>query len=230
MELKNRYEKVKGELEKTCSEMACVNHTDTKLIAVSKKFSTEKIEELFNFGQINFAENYVNEFTEKVEKLKHLGIAWHFIGHLQTNKVNKVVGLADYIHSVDSEKLLKKIISECKKKVVQQKVLLQVKFGDEESKRGFEIDQIENIISEYISDSRVSICGLMCILPLNINDLEKKKFFLLLQKKFETLKLNLNLPTQFRELSMGMSDDFRLAISAGSTMIRVGTAIFGARQ
>jgi hypothetical protein len=227
MSLKNRFENIRSEFKNVTSVH---DNQVAKLIAVSKTFSTAAIREVYDLDQKDFAENYVNEFVEKFSDLSDLKIYWHFIGHLQTNKVDKVVGRADLIHSVDSEKLLKKIISDCEKKQIQQKVLLQVKFGSEQTKYGFEMEEIDFILENYKYSNRVLFCGLMCILPLGLEDQEKLSYFQKLSHKLVSVKKELNLTEDFKELSMGMSDDFKLAISAGSTMIRIGSAIFGVRS
>lgn len=227
MSLQERFETLKFELQKA---PLADQKQNPKLIAVSKTFPPDAIREVYQLGQKDFAENYVNEFVDKFNELGDLKIHWHFIGHLQTNKVDRVVGRAELIHSVDSEKLLKKIISDCEKKQIQQKVLLQVKFGSEETKYGFDIAEIDSILESYKSNNRVIFSGLMCILPLGLQDNEKLSYFQKLSQKLISVKKELNLNDDFKELSMGMSDDFKLAISAGSTMIRVGSAIFGVRS
>lgn len=227
MSLQERYETIKSELQKASSTEL---KQDPKLIAVSKTFPPDAIREVYQLGQKDFAENYVNEFVDKLNNLGDLKIHWHFIGHLQTNKVDKVVGRAELIHSVDSEKLLKKIISECEKKQIKQKVLLQVKFGSEETKYGFDITEIDSVLESYQSNNKVIFSGLMCILPLGLDDNGKLTYFQKLSQKLVSVRKESNLSDDFKELSMGMSDDFKLAISAGSTMIRVGSAIFGVRS
>lgn len=235
MSLKERYRAVVNAIEDAMpSEASNPSHLGrtpkTKLIAVSKKFSSQTIREVYSFGQKDFAENYVNEFYEKFAELKDLDIAWHFIGHLQTNKVDKVVGNVELIHSVDREKLLKKIINECVKKNVKQKILLQIKFGDEPTKSGFSAEHVKPLIETYKECDQIIFSGLMCILPLEITDEQKLNYFRVLHETLASVKTELDLPNDFDELSMGMSDDFKLAIAAGSTMIRIGSAIFGVRS
>ncbi len=232
MSLKDRYETIKLNLLKAehQSGRQSLIPSNVKLIAVSKTFSVASIREVHGMGQNDFAENYVTEFVHKFDTLKDLKINWHFIGHLQTNKVEKVVGRADLIHSVDSEKLLKKIIQESEKKNLCQKILLQIKFGDEATKFGFEMSQIESILEGYKNHKTILFCGLMCILPLGLTDADKLKCFEQLVEKFISVKKNQKLSEDFKEVSMGMSDDFKLAIQAGSTMIRIGSAIFGVRS
>lgn len=225
MDLKSRYLNVLSELKEANSKLS--GHA--RLVAVSKKFSVQDILTIQICGQKDFAENYVNELVTKVDALKNSDINWHFIGHLQTNKVDKVVGLVDLIHSVDSVKLMAKINQVSEKKKVIQNILLQVKFGDEQTKSGIGIEEVKDVFKLSQEMSNIEVCGLMTILPLGLTENQKKDYFLKLQHV--QLKIKQDYSAQnFNELSMGMSDDFKLAISAGSTMIRVGTAIFGARS
>jgi PLP dependent protein len=238
MNLKDKYLEIKNEVEQVYQQFLKKNNftqidTDSKkkpkIIAVSKTFSYKKIEEVFALGQFDFAENYVNEFEEKYEQLLSFPIKWHFIGHLQTNKVDKVVGKVEMIQSVDNERVLKKIIDLAEKKSIVQNILLQVKFGNEDTKHGFALDELDSIIQTYKNYSSIKICGLMCILPLGSSEAETTKYFSILHENLFLLKQAHDLPDDFKELSMGMSGDFKLAILEGSTMIRIGSAIFGAR-
>ncbi len=225
MDLKSRYLNIVNEIK----DYNLKANGHAKLIAVSKKFSTDDILTVHSLGQIDFAENYVNELITKIDLLKDKNIRWHFIGHLQTNKVDKVVGFVDLIHAVDSSKLMTKINQVAEKKKIVQKILLQIKFGDEQTKSGFDLINLEEVLKLSKSLDGIEVQGLMTILPLGISDDQKKECF-------QSLKLGLlKMQQQFfvktaTELSMGMSDDFKLAISEGSTMIRVGSAIFGARS
>lgn len=238
MKLEEKYFQIKKELQeevKKLNFLSQANHLDESkksvtLVAVSKTYESETIRDLYKLGQLNFAENYVNEFLEKSKQLQDLPLKWHFIGHLQTNKVDKIVGHVELIQSVDSERLLKKISEQSLKKLITQNILLQVKFGEEPTKYGFDIKEIDSIIETYKNESSLNILGLMCILPLGISDEQKKQYFRELSSELLKLKLKYNLDSSFNILSMGMSNDFKLAISEGSTMIRIGSAIFGARS
>lgn len=225
MDIKSRFFKVKTEVD----EENLKQKKNAKLIAVSKTKSAEDIRLVHQMGQIDFAENYVTELVSKISELNQTNIKWHFIGRLQTNKVDKIVGQVELIHSVDSLKLLEKINATAEKKSVYQNVLLQIKFGDESTKSGFGLAEVESICILSQKYKYINVCGFMTILPLNSTEEEKIIFYRCLRQELIKIKSVLDLKN-LNELSMGMSDDFKLAISEGSTMIRVGSAIFGARQ
>lgn len=191
---------------------------DVKLIAVSKTYPRSAIDEAICANQKDFGENKVQEILEKFKESED--IKWHMIGHLQTNKVKYIVDKVALIHSVDSIKLLETINKEAKKKDVICHVLIQVNLAHEETKFGFNENELDAVI--HSTYSNVSIDGLMVIGP-NVDDEEKiEEVFI----QAEHLKNKYNL----KELSMGMSSDYHLAIKHGSTMIRIGTDVFGARD
>ena len=191
-----------------------------KIIAVSKTFKIDKILPLIEHGHIHFGENKVQEAIEKWEaiKKKNSEIKLHMIGKLQTNKVKFAVQLFDYIHSVDSEKLAKKIADEQKKVNKKIKIFIQVNIGDEEQKSGVNVDQIDDLIT-FSKKLNLNIVGLMCIPPVNK---EPDKYF----KEIKDLNNKFNLP----EISMGMSSDYLKAVENSSTYLRIGSSIFGLRN
>jgi len=191
-----------------------------KIIAVSKTFKIEKILPLVEYGHIDFGENKVQEAAEKWEKIKKINpeIKLHMIGKLQTNKVKLAVQLFDYIHSVDNEKLAKKIADEQNKINKKIKIFLQVNIGDESQKSGVNKNDLSQLVS-YCKKIDLNIFGLMCIPPTNI---DPEKYFK------EMNKLNKSLG--FKELSMGMSSDFLQAVKHLSTYVRIGSSIFGQRS
>ena len=191
-----------------------------KIIAVSKTFKIEKILPLVEYGHIDFGENKVQEAAEKWEKIKKINpeIKLHMIGKLQTNKVKLAVQLFDYIHSVDNEKLAKKIADEQNKINKKIKIFLQVNIGDESQKSGINKNDLSQLVS-YCKKIDLNIFGLMCIPPTNI---DTEKYFK------EMNKLNKSLG--FKELSMGMSSDFLQAVKHLSTYVRIGSSIFGQRS
>jgi pyridoxal phosphate enzyme (YggS family) len=190
-----------------------------KIIAVSKTFKIEKILPLVEYGHVDFGENKVQEAVEKWQKIKKINseIKLHMIGKLQTNKVKLAVQLFDYIHSVDSEKLAKKIADEQNKINKKIKIFLQVNIGDESQKSGINKNDLSQLVS-YCKKIDLDIIGLMCIPPTNI---DPEKYFM------EMNKLNKSLG--FTELSMGMSSDFLQAVKYLSTYVRIGSSIFGQR-
>ncbi len=191
-----------------------------KIIAVSKTFKIDKISPLIDHGHIDFGENKVQEAIEKWTEIKKTNskIKLHMIGKLQTNKVKFAIKLFDYIHSVDSEKLAKKIADEQTKINKKIKIFLQVNIGDESQKSGINKKEVKQLVS-YCNEIGLDLVGLMCIPPANINP---ETYF------DEMNKLNKDLG--FTELSMGMSSDFLIAIKYSATFIRIGSSIFGHRS
>ena len=195
------------------------NH-NSKVIAVSKTFKIDKILPLIEHGHIHYGENKVQEAIEKWTEIKKTNskIQLHMIGKLQTNKVKHAVQIFDYIHSVDSQKLAKKIADEQNKINKKIKIFLQVNIGNEDQKSGVNKSQAGQLAS-YCKEIGLDLIGLMCIPPINF---DPESYFL------EMNKLNKDLG--FVELSMGMSSDYLTAIKYLSTYIRVGSSIFGQRS
>ena len=193
---------------------------NVKLVAVTKTFPISHILPVINEGHTHFGENKVQEAMEKWTSIKQdfPKINLHLIGKLQTNKVKFVLPLFDYIHSLDNLKLANKIAEEQIKKNFKPKIFIQVNIGEEAQKGGIEIDNLEIFYKRCIEDFKLNIIGLMCIPPF---DKDSKTYFV----KMRELSENLNL----KDISMGMSDDYMEAIKQGSTFIRVGSKIFGAR-
>ena len=200
------------------------------LVAVSKTKSVEAIRELYNLGHRDFAENYVQELLQKQPQLPP-DINWHFIGHLQTNKVRIIAPFIHLIHSVDSFKLLNEINKQGLKlnKVID--VLLQVHIAKEETKFGFDKQELIKFIEQLKLNPvpNVSIRGLMGMASLTPDMNEIRKELAGLHSVFEDLKTSETL-TSFTLLSMGMSSDYKIALEEGSTMIRIGSLLFGERR
>ncbi len=190
-----------------------------KIIAVSKTFKIDKILPLIDHGHIDFGENKVQEAIEKWSEIKknNSAIKLHMIGKLQTNKVKFAVKLFDYIHSVDSEKLAKKIADEQNKLNRKIKIFLQVNIGEENQKSGVNKNDLRQLVY-YCKEIGLDLIGLMCIPPINIYP----------ENYFKEMNI-LNKSLGFSELSMGMSSDFLLATKYLSTYVRVGSSIFGQR-
>ena len=191
-----------------------------KIIAVSKTFPIEKILPLIEFGHVDFGENKVQEAVDKWTSVKsqNKNIVLHLIGKLQTNKVKSAVKIFDYIHSVDSEKLAKKIAIECGKINKKIRIFIQINIGKEEQKSGIDIENLENFY-EFCNNLNLEVVGLMCIPPENKDPsyyFSKMEF---LKKKFS-----------FDNLSMGMSSDYLISLDYSSNYLRIGSAIFGKRD
>ena len=177
-----------------------------------------------------FGENHVQELCANYDAGAYCGKPSHFIGHLQTNKVRQVVGKVDLIQSVGSEHLLSAIDREARKQGIRQDILLEVNIGSEESKTGFAAGDILPLIDKIDSYPNICVRGLMAIPPISRNPGDNLKFFLEMRQIYVDIRAKKNDNVSVDCLSMGMSGDFADAIRAGSTMIRVGTAIFGARS
>ncbi len=203
-----------------------------KLVAVSKTKPNKDILEAYNNGHIIFGENKVQDLVKKYEELPK-DIEWHFIGHLQSNKVKYIVPFVSLIHAVDSIKLLKTINKEANKINRQVNCLLQMHIAEEETKFGLSFDEIINILNseEYRKSEFVKITGLMGM-ATNTKDTEQiHKEFAYLKSCFDEIKTDFfKNDKTFKNLSMGMSGDYKIAVEEGSNMIRVGSLIFGARN
>ncbi len=197
---------------------------DVLLMAVSK---TKTLEEAIEAADCNvlLGENYVQEFKDKFDRAPEL--PWHFIGHLQKNKVKYVVPRAKMIHSVDSLELAEKIDSEAKKREMKVSCLIEVNSGDEENKFGLTFSGTPYIIKEMEKFQNIEIKGLMTVAPFVENAEDNREIFKKMKECFEESKLIV--PT-LTHLSMGMSGDFEVAVEEGATIVRVGTKIFGARN
>lgn len=203
---------------------------DVLLIAVSKTKPVELIREIMETGTKDFGENKVQEMCNKIEEIKE-PLNWHLIGHLQRNKVKYIVDKACLIHSVDSIRLAEEIQKEAVKKGVQKvSVLIEVNMAQEESKDGISASETEELVREIAKLPNLQIRGLMTIAPFVENPEENRVHFQAMRRLRDQLKA-MNIPgVEMEALSMGMTNDFEVAIEEGATMIRVGTAIFGERN
>ena len=200
------------------------------LCAATKMNDADAVRAAIAGGVDVCGENRVQELTQKLSEHAYDGAPVHFIGHLQTNKVKQVVGKVDLIQSVDSLRLLEAIQKEAARQGIRQDILLEVNIGQEESKSGFSAHEIPALVEQFSSFPNIRLRGLMAIPPISQNSGDNRKFF---QKM---CNLSVDITTKNVDnicvdiLSMGMSDDFADAIACGSTMVRIGTAIFGQRH
>ena len=204
---------------------------DVKLVAVSKTKSNEAILEAYEVGQRIFGENKVQELVRKWETLPK-DIEWHFIGHLQSNKVRSIAPFISMVHSVDSLKILKTINDEAKLAGRVIPCLLQFHIASEESKFGFSVDEVIQLLTDLKSSDfeNVTISGVMGMATYTDDEVQIKKEFSVLLDIFQKLKaVFFQGNDNFREISMGMSSDYLIAIESGSTMVRIGSTIFGDR-
>lgn len=204
---------------------------DVTLVAVSKTKPIEDIKSIYDCGQRHFGENKVQELCTKAEELND-DIKWHFIGHLQSNKVKYLATFVEYIHAVDSFKLLKEINKEAVKNNRVIKCFLQFHIADESSKFGLNFEGAQEILesNQFVEMRNISVCGVMGMATFTDDREQIRSEFQNLEGYFNVIKSHFfKFNDNFKEISMGMSGDFELAIEEGSTMVRVGSAIFGAR-
>jgi pyridoxal phosphate enzyme (YggS family) len=200
------------------------------LIAVSKRKPAEMIQQAIDAGHRDFGENYIQEAMEKIDLIGRKSATWHFIGHLQSNKAKFAVKYFDLIHTVDKVKLAKEINRQAEKIGKIQEILLQVNISHETTKSGAEENEIMDIAKQVCRFDNLHISGLMCMPPFFDDPEDARVYFKKLKQISKDIEA-LNLPnTAMTHLSMGMSHDFTVAVEEGATLVRVGTAIFGARE
>lgn len=206
--------------------------SDVKLVCVSKFHPAETVMEAYDAGERIFGESRVQELVQKQPELP-ADIQWHFIGHLQTNKIKFIVPFVKLIHGVDSWKVLNEINKQAEKAAKKTACLLQVHIADEETKFGFSEEELIDLISgnELQNLHNVQIAGLMGMATYTEDENQVRKEFRSLKILFDKIKSEyFSNDEAFCELSMGMSQDYQIAIEEGSTMIRIGTSIFGERE
>ena len=200
---------------------------DIQLVAITKTHSAEKVREAIEAGQTLFGESRVQEARAKIPELPS-NISWHFVGHLQKNKVRQALPLFGMIHSIDSLALAEDVNRIAEEVGLYPPVLLEVNVAGEGSKFGFAPDQLRGQMDALLALARISIEGLMCIPPLAVESENSREFFVQVRELRDSLEkeFSVNLP----QLSMGMTQDFPIGIEEGATLVRVGTAIFGERS
>lgn len=200
------------------------------LIGVTKTVSAERIREGALAGISTLGENYVQEMCGKIDMLSDLDVAWHFIGHLQSNKARQIVHRCRLIHTLDRESLARELDRQAHKLGSPIPVLIQVNVGDEDSKSGVSLDELPALFRATESMDGLRVQGLMSLPPYLEDAEEVRPYFRQLRHLFEQLRDLAGSPERLTELSMGMSHDFEVAIEEGATYIRVGTALFGTRR
>jgi PLP dependent protein len=202
------------------------NIKDVELVAITKTHPAEKVHEAVEAGQTLFGESRVQEARAKIPELSS-NIRWHFVGHLQKNKVRQALPLFETIHTVDSLALAQDINRIAEEEGLYPRVLLEVNVAGEGSKFGFAADQLRQQMEALLLLPRLSIEGLMCIPPLAVESEDSRKFFVQVRELRDSLEKEFNMKLQ--QLSMGMTNDYSIAVEEGATLVRVGTAIFGER-
>ena len=229
MSIEENVRRIRQEIAQAALEVGR-NPADIRLCAATKMNDAQAVRRAIQAGVDCCGENRVQELVAKQAENAYAGVPVHFIGHLQTNKVRQVVGQVDLIQSVDSARLLQAINNEARRRGIVQNVLLEVNIGGESSKSGFLADEILPFMENIAQYPNVCVMGLMAIPPISQKKGDNVKFFQKISdlcvdirgKKYDNVKVDC--------LSMGMSGDFADAIACGSTMVRIGTAIFGARN
>ena len=219
---------ISSEIERLNNELP----STVKLVAVSKFNPSEAIMEAYQAGQRIFGESRPQELLQKVQELPS-DIQWHFIGHLQTNKLKMVLPYATLIHSVDSERLLKEINKYAVKNGLKVKCLLELFVAQEETKQGFSKEELLALMDSMQNEplEGVEICGLMGMASFVDDQQQIRGEFAALKETFDQIREKyISTHPNFNELSMGMSGDYKIAVEMGSTMVRIGTTIFGARN
>lgn len=228
MSIEANYSQIKDRIAAACRQSGR-DASSITLLAVSKKQPEDKIEELYRLGHRDFGENYVQEMIAKAVELERRGcngIRWHFIGHLQTNKAKLLVPHVASVHSVDSEKVAQALARawESSGRAGKLPIFIEVNISHEESKSGVAPPEVDSLAHSIAQIPQLELQGLMCVPSASEDDDQLKQRFAELKSLEENLR-----NVSRRQLSMGMSSDFELAIAQGSTHIRVGTALFGAR-
>jgi len=202
---------------------------EVRLVAVSKTKPAAAVVEAAQAGQFDFGENYAQELREKMAAVADPRLRWHFIGHVQTNKVKHLVGAVALIHSVDSVKLVEEIEKRAAGQGVVQEILLEVNLGGEESKSGMTEAGLPQVIEAALGRPHLKLKGLMTMPPYFPEGEQSRPFYQRLRELRDQAQARFLGRAELGELSMGLSHDFRVAIEEGATLVRVGTAIFGAR-
>ncbi len=227
MSIKENIEKVRENVERACIKSGR-NPESVKILGATKDVSPSKVREAFSYGIRIFGENRVQEASGKISELKDLDIEWHMIGNLQRNKVKKALDIFNLIESISSLKLAEEINKEAIKRNIYVKGFIEVNIGGETSKSGFFEDELLKNLEIISNFSNLEIYGLMTIPPFSLDPKDSRKYFVKLRelsKKINSSKTNIFI----KELSMGMSNDYTVAVEEGATIVRIGTAIFGER-
>lgn len=226
-QIKENYLKILEKIYEAC-EKSRRKPEEVKILGAAKKQSPEKIKLAFELGIKLIGENYVQEAEKKILALKKLPIEWHFIGRLQTNKVKKAIILFSLIQTLDRISLAQEIQKQAEKRNLVVPVFIEVNIGKEPTKGGVEPEKLEEFIEEIKKFDRIKVRGLMCLPPYEENPEKVRPYFKKMREIFEKVKPYMN--SEFKELSMGTSNDFPIAIEEGATIIRIGEALFGKRS
>ncbi len=227
-DFKKNLEIIEENICKAC-EKAGRERSEVTLIAVSKTKPLEDLQAVYDLNIRDFGENKVQELTGKIEAMPD-DIRWHMIGHLQRNKVKYIVDKVELIHSVDSLRLAEEISKQAIKKNVNVNILVEINIGDEESKFGISADEVKVLVRDIAKLDNVKVQGLMCVAPYVVDSEENRAFFHKIKDlSVDIMKENID-NVNMNVLSMGMSNDYQVAIEEGATMVRIGSNLFGKRD
>lgn len=214
----------------TSAQKSGRNPEDITIIAVSKTVDSEIARQAVELGLLNLGENRVQEFINKYEQLNNLDIKWHMIGHLQKNKVKYIIDKAELIHSIENLDLANEINKRAEQHGIISEVLIELNIGEEESKFGINSEHVYDFIKSINQYDHILVAGLMTVAPNCENPEEVRWIFKKMKEIYDNIsKMELK-NTDMKYLSMGMTNDFEIAIEEGSNIVRIGTAIFGARN
>jgi pyridoxal phosphate enzyme (YggS family) len=227
MPISSNLEKIRSQIE-AAAVSAGRDLSDIRLVAVSKTKPALMVDEAAEAGQLVFGENYVQEFVAKAEEVKSR-VEWHFIGHLQSNKVKYIAGIAAMIHSVDRFSLAQEIDRQWGRLGLVCNILIQVNVSGEATKGGTTSEAAQNLVRQVAALQNVRVCGLMTMPPFFDDPEAARPYFRELKLLAGEIELLAIPGVSMKELSMGMSGDFEVAVEEGATLVRVGSAIFGSR-
>jgi len=227
-DFKKNLEIIEENICKAC-EKSGRERSEVTLIAVSKTKPLEDLQAVYDLNIRDFGENKVQELTGKIEAMPE-DIKWHMIGHLQRNKVKYIVDKVELIHSVDSLRLAEEISKQAVKKNVNVNILVEINIGDEESKFGISADEVKVLVRDIAKLDNIKVQGLMCVAPYVVDSEENRAFFHKIKDlSVDIMKENID-NVNMNVLSMGMSNDYQVAIEEGATMVRIGSNLFGKRD
>lgn len=219
-------QQIRNDIVNTCIKVGR-KPEEIKLIAVTKTIDIDRMNEVVSYNVKDVGENRVQEIQEKFDMVS--GVNWHMIGHLQTNKVKYIIDKVKLIHSLDRLSLATEINSRAKQNNLQMEALIQVNVAREDTKYGLDVKDAHDFIKKIVELNYVKIKGLMTIAPYTQNPEEVRKYFKELKNLFEEIRIKNYAGVEMKYLSMGMTNDYKIAIEEGSNVIRVGTAVFGKR-
>src|SRR5213592_1533202 len=226
MDIAENLDRVREQIARAAAK-ACRAADDIELVTITKTHPAEKVREAIEAGQKLFGESRVQEARAKIPELPS-NLRWHFVGHLQKNKIRQALPLFEVVHSVDSLALAQDINRIAEEEGLYPRVLIEVNVAGEGSKFGFGPANLREQMEALLALPRLSIEGLMCIPPLAVESEDSRKFFVQVRKLRDSLEKEFSI--KLPQLSMGMTQDFAIGIDEGATMVRVGTAIFGERR